>query len=436
VEVVVARRVPTFFMRVLGKEAVEVEARAVAGLVDRNIGVYAIDPSQKGALTVAKGARVDIPECDVFVNSQSRAAALAGAGARLTAGRVEVVGGYEGDGFYPDPETGASQIADPLEDLPAPSYSGCDHYGTVTVRGKRRLRPGVYCGGIDVVDDGQLVLESGVYVLRGGGLRVGKQCEPQELPKSDHGDSDHGESDHGDSEHASASHGDSDHGASDHGDSDHTAKVTVCHVSGSREQTLEVEASALATHLAHGDSLGKCSNLCEASADHGDSDHGESEHGDSDHGGSDHASSDHGDSASAGKAEAKVCHPAIRGTGVTIYVTDGPHCGYGPVEIDPSASVDLSAPTSGPLAGVLFFQDRRIASGPASTLAVDGSDAMTGVAYFPTTAVHLVGGKLGAAQEMKIVANKVGFEGRLLIDCPANNGPYTPSALKRVALSE
>ena len=417
VEVLVEREVPTLFMRALGKSSVQVEARAVAGLVDRNIGVYALDPGDPRTLSVAKDGHVEVPDCDVFVNSRNGSAAVTEGSGSLSAGRVEIVGDYDGNGFFPDPEVGASQIADPLEDLPAPAYSDCDFVDTVTVRGNRRLRPGVYCGGIDVVDDGQATFASGVYVLRGGGLRVGKQCEPQEQPVAEHGDSDHVDSDHADSAHAdsdgsaSADHGDSASAGSDHSDSAH----------------------------ADGDSVGKCSNLCETS------DHGDSEHADSDHSGSDGSASadhgdsghnDHGDSGGESKPSARTCHPAIRGTGVTFYLTDGPDCGYGPVDIDPSASVDLTAPTSGALAGVLFFQDRDIRSGRGSVLAVSGTDQMTGVAYFPTTKVDLIGGKTGSSQEMKIVADKVGFGGRLAIECPANNGPFTPPALKRVALSE
>ena len=88
VEVLVEREVPTLFMRALGKSSVQVEARAVAGLVDRNIGVYALDPGDPRTLSVAKDGHVEVPDCDVFVNSRNGSAAVTEGSGSLSAGRV------------------------------------------------------------------------------------------------------------------------------------------------------------------------------------------------------------------------------------------------------------------------------------------------------------------------------------------------------------
>ncbi len=504
VEVVVEREVPTFFMRALGKTEVDVEARAVAGLIDRNVGIYVLEPTAPEALKVAKGSSFEIPDCEVFVNSKSSTAAVTKGSGTLTADRVEVAGGYDGSGFFPEPVVNSMQISDPLEDIAEPSIGGCDYYDTVTVRGKRTLRPGVYCGGIDVVDNGKAVFEPGTYVLRGGGLRVGKKCDPPDeeevtadegddhgdsdkgdsdsdhgdSAKSDHGDSekggDHGDSasaddgdsgkskDHGDS--ASADHGDSGGGGEDHGDStksdddegkkDH--KVVICHEQSRRAHTIEIDRSALPAHLAHGDSVGECSDLCEV-ADNGDSDGGDhgdsakSDHGDSgkskDHG--DSASADHGDSgggggehedsdgskSSEGKSE-KTCNASVKGSGVTFFLSESFGCGYGPVDIDESATVDLSAPTSGPFAGVLFYQDRDVDSGGKSILVSSSQNNLQGVAYFPTTDVELSGGKVTSTVQTKIVARRVELSGKVKLICPKSDSPFNPTALRRIAVSE
>ncbi len=81
----------------------------------------------------------------------------------------------------------------------------------------------------------------------------------------------------------------------------------------------------------------------------------------------------------------------MTGTGVTFYNTTGTG-GYGPIALSGSATVNLSAPTSGPLAGILFFQDRSIPSSAAgSTITGNSSSSFDGALYFPTTQVTYSG---------------------------------------------
>jgi Flp pilus assembly protein TadG len=75
----------------------------------------------------------------------------------------------------------------------------------------------------------------------------------------------------------------------------------------------------------------------------------------------------------------------MNGTGVTFYNTQGSGYSYGPVSISGAANSTLTAPTAGPLAGILFFQDRTIASPGASSIAGTSSDNFIGALYFPTS---------------------------------------------------
>jgi hypothetical protein len=71
----------------------------------------------------------------------------------------------------------------------------------------------------------------------------------------------------------------------------------------------------------------------------------------------------------------------ITGTGVTFYDATGLG-GYQPINITGNAQLNLSAPTSGPLKGILFFQDRSIASGSAgSTIVGNSSSSFDGAHY-------------------------------------------------------
>jgi hypothetical protein len=75
----------------------------------------------------------------------------------------------------------------------------------------------------------------------------------------------------------------------------------------------------------------------------------------------------------------------LTGTGVTFYNTTGTG-GYKGIVLNGNITLNLSAPTSGSLSGILFFQDRSIAGGSASST-INGNSGSTidGALYFPTT---------------------------------------------------
>ncbi len=81
----------------------------------------------------------------------------------------------------------------------------------------------------------------------------------------------------------------------------------------------------------------------------------------------------------------------MTGAGVTFYDTTGTG-GYVGINFYGSYTVTLSAPTTGALAGMLFFQDRTIAVGSGQS-GVAGSTTSTfdGAFYFPTTILNYAG---------------------------------------------
>jgi len=96
------------------------------------------------------------------------------------------------------------------------------------------------------------------------------------------------------------------------------------------------------------------------------------------------------------------------GSGVMFYLT-GTNATYGSVVINNSATVTLSAPTSGTYQGILFYQNRSITSSNAATF--DGGAAMklTGTLYFPTTEVIYENGASGVSFATAVVADTVLF---------------------------
>jgi hypothetical protein len=114
-----------------------------------------------------------------------------GAGSRLQVEKGTFVAGpvsIDRDAISPAPESGAPVVADPLAGAAHPIFDGttflvpmnrarleirhgkADAPSTLVVDEAETLSPGVYWGGIRVVSGGSATLESGVYVLAGGGF--------------------------------------------------------------------------------------------------------------------------------------------------------------------------------------------------------------------------------------------------------------------------
>jgi hypothetical protein len=87
----------------------------------------------------------------------------------------------------------------------------------------------------------------------------------------------------------------------------------------------------------------------------------------------------------------------LSGTGVTFYLTKNSSYPYHPISLTGSTRTNFSAPTSGPLAGILFFQDRSVPVGSsASTVTGSSASSWDGALYFPTTKLSYTGSSSGS----------------------------------------
>jgi hypothetical protein len=100
----------------------------------------------------------------------------------------------------------------------------------------------------------------------------------------------------------------------------------------------------------------------------------------------------------------------MTGIGVTFYNTTGPG-GYGPIAMTGNTTATFSAPTSGPLTGILFFQDRSIPTGDAgSTITGNTGSTFDGAIYFPTTTVSFNGNSSSSGYTF-VVADEISVSG-------------------------
>ena len=124
----------------------------------------------------------------------------------------------------------------------------------------------------------------------------------------------------------------------------------------------------------------------------------------------------------------------MTGTGVTFYNTTGTG-GYGAISFNGNSQANFSAPTSGPLAGILFFQDRSVPStGASSTISGNSSSTFDGALYFPTTTVTFNGNSSANGYSI-VVANQLSLSGNASIG--ANYSSLTGgSPIKGTVLAE
>ena len=105
--------------------------------------------------------------------------------------------------------------------------------------------------------------------------------------------------------------------------------------------------------------------------------------------------------------------PAGGSNGVTFYNTGTKNGTYGfsPISIN-GGTITLTAPTSGPLAGMLFFEDRDpTKTGQITNTITGGSGStFTGALYFPTTTLKYAGGTAFGGYTV-VVADQVQFVG-------------------------
>ena len=117
----------------------------------------------------------------------------------------------------------------------------------------------------------------------------------------------------------------------------------------------------------------------------------------------------------------------LTGTGVTLVFTSSKGRNYGGASISSNAIINLSAPTSGPTAGIVLFGDRAMPLDSPQTksfvLTGGGTQQWTGAIYLPRNNITYAGGSSGGAGCTQIIASMVTFTGtsNLSMSCAGSN---------------
>lgn len=113
----------------------------------------------------------------------------------------------------------------------------------------------------------------------------------------------------------------------------------------------------------------------------------------------------------------------VTGEEVSFYLTADTEA-TAEISIAGGAEVSLSAPTSGDMTGILFYQDRLAEPGGTHSFTGGAEARLTGTLYFPNQAVKFAGGSETSGSATIIVADTLAFTGNSVIDLddPELNG--------------
>ncbi|HET7084550.1 MAG TPA: pilus assembly protein TadG-related protein [Rhizomicrobium sp.] len=109
----------------------------------------------------------------------------------------------------------------------------------------------------------------------------------------------------------------------------------------------------------------------------------------------------------------------LQGTGVTIIFTSSTNNNYADAVINGGATLAITAPTTGPLAGLAFFGDRNMPT--STTFKFNGGDnqVIGGAVYVPHGTLQYAGGANAATNCTQVIGDTVTFTGnsQLKINC-------------------
>ena len=109
----------------------------------------------------------------------------------------------------------------------------------------------------------------------------------------------------------------------------------------------------------------------------------------------------------------------LAGSGVTIIFTSSSGSNFTNAKIAGGANVSLTAPTSGPTAGIVIFGDRSMPVGTRFDLAGGTAQSFAGATYLPKGAISYAGGASGFNGCSQVIGDTIGFTGgsNLAINC-------------------
>jgi hypothetical protein len=372
VEASITKNVPVYFLSALGYSTVNVSVQAVAGTVNSPNCIYALSSSAPSSIDLTGNFTINA-SCGMIDSSTSATALAATGNGTVTTTSTGVAGNYSATGnvtFTPTPKTGIAPVGDPLESVAAPTVPTCSQQAVTNagsysknVIGQTFTVPAaIYSGGITIQGSSDQVTFLGSTTY-GNGITLNGNNNVTFNPGA----------------YQSGGSGNAITFAGNDTITFNSGNYTLC-------GPLAISGNSTLT-LSPGLYYGGINITGNAAI-----------------------TFNPGTYIIAGGGLSVTGNSTLSGQGVTFYLTSGSG-GYGPVDITGNSTINLSAPTSGSLEGILFFQDRSIPAGSAaSTLIGNASSTFNGALYFPTTGLTYAGNSAVSGYTF-IIANTITMTG-------------------------
>ena len=161
------------FLGVFGEKSLTIRVSSAA---QKRLGspvcLLGLDPAEEQTISLNGNADVQLDECAAMANSSSGSGIKQVGGGRMQAEAIGVTGGVSGSNFSPKPITGAAPIPDPYASLPEPTIGTTCEPSPKFQQTTVTLRPGTYCGGLDIKPNSVVKLLPGEYIMKDGPLII------------------------------------------------------------------------------------------------------------------------------------------------------------------------------------------------------------------------------------------------------------------------
>jgi hypothetical protein len=116
----------------------------------------------------------------------------------------------------------------------------------------------------------------------------------------------------------------------------------------------------------------------------------------------------------------------ISGTATIVLAGTGTGSKVGDVTISNGSTTNITAPTTGPTAGMVFFQDPRAPSSGVNDFVGGTSNTLNGAIYFPNQIVNYSNGSSTGATCTQLIARKIVFKGGTTFNLNCDSSGTTP----------
>lgn len=140
--------------------------------------ILSLEKTELGSLTTSGSVDLSMPDCGIAVNSSNDSAFKVNGNVTIDVETISIVGGLEVSGgsgtvSYDTLNENSAPIPDPYANYVPTSGTGCDYNNTnIAGGGTKNLYPGVYCGGLQIRGNNDVIMHPGIYTFDGGEVDI------------------------------------------------------------------------------------------------------------------------------------------------------------------------------------------------------------------------------------------------------------------------